>query len=65
MNIITCPCRCSGASVFGWGGGGGGGTPTHFFQPEQKKLWQNLHNGVGIISMTDLWADKQKKKKIP
>ena len=46
------------------GGGGGGGTPTPYF--DLKKLWQTLHNGVGVpsTSMTDLWADMQNKRRI-
>ena len=44
--------------------GGWGGTPTHIFPTWKNKKWQNLHNGVGIpsMSMTDLWADKPTKK---
>ena len=39
----------------------------HNFSPDlKKKLWQNYHNGLGVLSssmyMTGLWADKQKQQ---
>ena len=39
----------------------------HFFSWPEKNLCQKYHNGLGVLSpsmyMTELWADKQKKKK--
>ena len=53
------------------GGGGGGGTLTHFYPDFKKKIPENYHNGVGILSIMDMWLTaeltskktKQKDKK--
>ena len=50
-----------------WGGGGGGRWADTFIPRPEKNLWNNYHNGVGVLSSstykTDLLiADKQKKK---
>ena len=64
LGVAKClECCASPEKVTGWGGGGGGGgEDSDTFFLELKKLWQNFHNGVGVLSsstyMTDLWANK-------
>ena len=51
------------------GGGGGGGIPAHLFS-FLKKLWQNYHNGVGVLlsyyhQCTLLSSELTSQKKTP
>ena len=44
----------------------GGEVDRHIFPRPEKKLWENYHNGVGVLSSTyktDALADMQKGKK--